>query len=122
MVRVPAEPGIQYGTGFFRLPGRTSDRRKVRLSRVRRRLYIKSGQEDLNLRPHGPEPCALAKLSYAPFDHFPRYVSRPSRFVNLSSQTLLPSRRFGRLSPPPVPFAPGYWLLLELSRPFPHPG
>ena len=27
----------------------------------------KSGQEDLNLRPHGPEPCALAKLSYAPF-------------------------------------------------------
>ena len=26
-----------------------------------------SGQEDSNLRPHGPEPCALAKLSYAPF-------------------------------------------------------
>src|SRR3954453_8567808 len=26
----------------------------------------KSGREDLNLRPHGPEPCALAKLSYAP--------------------------------------------------------
>src|SRR5262245_61597720 len=25
-----------------------------------------SGREDLNLRPHGPEPCALAKLSYAP--------------------------------------------------------
>ena len=21
----------------------------------------------MNLRPHGPEPCALAKLSYAPF-------------------------------------------------------
>ncbi len=27
---------------------------------------LKSGREDLNLRPHGPEPCALAKLSYAP--------------------------------------------------------
>jgi Phage integrase family len=26
-----------------------------------------SGREDLNFRPHGPEPCALAKLSYAPF-------------------------------------------------------
>ena len=26
----------------------------------------KSGREDLNLRPHGPEPCRLAKLSYAP--------------------------------------------------------
>ncbi len=26
----------------------------------------KSGREDSNLRPHGPEPCALAKLSYAP--------------------------------------------------------
>ncbi len=27
---------------------------------------LKSGREDLNFRPHGPEPCALAKLSYAP--------------------------------------------------------
>ena len=26
----------------------------------------KSGREDLNLRPHGPEPCALAGLRYAP--------------------------------------------------------
>ncbi|VTS01823.1 unnamed protein product [Tuwongella immobilis] len=25
-----------------------------------------SGQEDLNLRPFGPEPNALAKLSYGP--------------------------------------------------------
>ena len=23
-----------------------------------------SGWQDLNLRPHGPEPCALARLSY----------------------------------------------------------
>ena len=29
---------------------------------------FQSGREDLNLRPHGPEPCALAKLSYAPSD------------------------------------------------------
>ena len=26
----------------------------------------KSGRQDLNLRPLGPEPSALAKLSYAP--------------------------------------------------------
>ncbi len=26
----------------------------------------RSGREDLNLRPHGPEPCALASLRYAP--------------------------------------------------------
>ena len=26
----------------------------------------KSGREDLNLRPHGPEPCALTELRYAP--------------------------------------------------------
>jgi hypothetical protein len=25
-----------------------------------------SGREDLNLRPHGPKPCALTGLSYAP--------------------------------------------------------
>ena|SRR5271157_3426564 len=30
------------------------------------RQELKSGREDLNLRPHDPEPCALAKLSYAP--------------------------------------------------------
>src|ERR1700687_3637246 len=46
--------------------GRTSDRREVRLSSVQRWVYGKSGREDSNLRPHGPEPCALAKLSYAP--------------------------------------------------------
>jgi integrase len=28
---------------------------------------LMSGRKDLNLRPHGPEPCALAKLSYAPY-------------------------------------------------------
>lgn len=27
----------------------------------------KSGRQDSNLRLHGPKPCALAKLSYAPF-------------------------------------------------------
>ena len=42
-----------------------------RLNGFRKGLYEvlmipKSGREDLNLRPHGPEPCALAKLSYAP--------------------------------------------------------
>ena len=28
----------------------------------------KSGRQDLNLRPPGPKPGALAKLSYAPID------------------------------------------------------
>jgi hypothetical protein len=27
----------------------------------------KSGRRDLNPGPHGPEPCTLAGLSYAPF-------------------------------------------------------
>ena len=26
----------------------------------------KSGRQDLNLRPHDPQSCTLAKLSYAP--------------------------------------------------------
>ncbi len=33
-------------------------------------ILSESGREDLNFRPHGPEPCALAKLSYAPPDKF----------------------------------------------------
>src|ERR1041384_8658875 len=41
------------------------DKGKGRLS-TRDNRPDKSGREDLNLRPHGPEPCALAKLSYAP--------------------------------------------------------
>src|SRR5438045_1266248 len=40
------------------------------LRRERRRASVEkqSGREDLNFRPHGPEPCALAKLSYAPLN------------------------------------------------------
>ena len=34
----------------------------------------KSGREDLNLRPHGPEPCALAGLRYAP-NSFARLIT-----------------------------------------------
>ena len=30
-------------------------------------LLLLSGREDSNLRPHGPEPCALARLRYAPY-------------------------------------------------------
>ena len=32
-------------------------------------VVYKSGRQDLNLRPHGPEPCALSRLSYAPQLH-----------------------------------------------------
>ena len=31
-----------------------------------RRSFVLSGRRDLNPGPHGPEPCALAGLSYAP--------------------------------------------------------
>ena len=44
---------VDLGTELPFLPGLTS-------------FYFESGREDLNLRPHGPEPCALAMLSYAP--------------------------------------------------------
>jgi hypothetical protein len=37
-------------------------------SAARRDQTRKSGREDLNLRPHGPEPCALTELRYAPND------------------------------------------------------
>ena len=30
------------------------------------KIKIWSGRTDLNRRPHGPEPCALAGLSHAP--------------------------------------------------------
>ena len=39
---------------------------QVRLTAFGEVTWDKSGRKDLNLRPHGPEPCALAKLSYAP--------------------------------------------------------
>jgi hypothetical protein len=38
-----------------------------------------SGRLDSNQRPHGPEPCALAKLSYAPWFVYRR---TGSHFVN----------------------------------------
>ena len=47
-------------TGTFACPSR-SGRAEVPVV-----LAKWSGQEDLNLRPHGPEPCALTRLSYAP--------------------------------------------------------
>lgn len=35
-----------------------------------------SGQQDLNLRPHGPQPCALTKLSHTPLEVFYRILSK----------------------------------------------
>src|SRR5260221_8240022 len=62
--------------GYF---ASTSDHRKVRFCCVGQRLYIKSGREDLNLRPHGPEKCCLCR--------FPRknkhFVNRSSHFPSL---------------------------------------
>src|SRR5205823_2795191 len=46
----------------------------------------KSGREDLNLRPHGPEPCALAKLSYAPFLAVSRCILQASVLLSIGSR------------------------------------
>ena len=35
-----------------------------------------SGWADLNCRPHGPEPCALAWLSYTPLSKKRRVLGR----------------------------------------------
>ena len=43
----------------------SQDKRKDLLSSADKRSH-ESGREDLNFRPFGPEPNALAKLSYAP--------------------------------------------------------
>src|SRR5687768_3215562 len=46
--------------------GCTADRRQVTQLAVSAILASKSGRQDLNLRPLGPEPSALARLSHAP--------------------------------------------------------
>ena len=56
-----------------------------------------SGQEDLNLRPHGPEPCALTRLSYAPkgtriLGESRRAVKRQSHAIH-SDCTALPESK-----------------------------
>ncbi len=66
--------------------GRTLEKNKPRQQPLSRSLAgfdvtTKSGREDLNLRPHGPEPCALAKLSYAPSLR-EMNLSDPRRSVN----------------------------------------
>ena len=46
---------------------------------------FQSGREDLNLRPHGPEPCALAKLSYAPIFNFVKVILPKSKLLSIST-------------------------------------
>src|ERR1051325_6331671 len=50
-----------------------------------------SGQVDLNHRPHGPEPCALTRLSYAPIGR-----DADSRGSASDRQTARPTGRFPR--------------------------
>jgi hypothetical protein len=58
-----------------------------------RALY--SGRQDLNLRPLGPEPSALAKLSYAPsFLHSPAAFRPPLRLQLCFRRFFLPYRAF----------------------------
>ena len=74
----PERPTGQREVGHSSLVNRTSQRvlvyRRERGESLQKCVVVsyclfklyESGREDLNLRPHGPEPCALAKLSYAP--------------------------------------------------------
>ena len=52
------------------------------------RQRVKSGRQDLNLRPHGPEPCALARLSYAPRWDGPFDLSELAGSVNCISSRI----------------------------------
>ena len=73
------------------------DRRSARLSTRTEHLEILevSGQVDLNHRPHGPEPCALTRLSYAPM--FGRSNRVPVRFIPRSDSPVRTRRwRAGR--------------------------
>ena len=45
-----------------------------------KKVRIQSGRQDLNLRPHGPQPCALAKLSHAPNSKY--YYSKRNKKCN----------------------------------------
>jgi hypothetical protein len=58
----------------------------------------KSGRQDLNLRPPGPKPGALAKLSYAPcflqFPLTPKYRLRP-----VAAATALAELSYARATP-----------------------
>ena len=71
-------------------------------------VVLKSGRVDLNLRPHGPEPCALAKLSYAPCDGF--ILAGNARLSTpIASTTGAESRfAFGLTASPSPPRASAY--------------
>src|SRR5271165_5629691 len=55
--------------GLARIKKFKSRRRSLSQSTTGFELANLSGRQDLNLRPHGPEPCALSRLSYAPRMH-----------------------------------------------------
>jgi integrase len=64
---------------------------------------LESGRLDLNQRPHGPEPCALAKLSYAPFVSHRRGAGPPGQ-----PQVRTPGSACDRAAhAPDVPHRPG---------------
>jgi integrase len=50
-----------------------------------------SGRLDLNQRPHGPEPCALAKLSYAPWSPYRSRIGLPIKNTAFSAAFHLPA-------------------------------
>ena len=63
---------------------------------------LQSGREDLNLRPHGPEPCALTGLRYAP-KLLALYPTSP-HLTSLASRMAHPPPTFSLQ--PPTPLTP----------------
>src|ERR1041385_2040241 len=51
-----------------------------------------SGQVDLNHRPHGPEPCALTRLSYAPIGRDADSRGSASEASNRPRRGAIPAR------------------------------
>ena len=61
----------KYDWGIFYAASQTNNQiqnGKENKKRHQNEMSFLSGRADLNRRPHGPEPCALAGLSYAPME------------------------------------------------------
>jgi hypothetical protein len=61
-----------------------------------------SGRKDLNLRPPGPEPGALARLRYAPTDTLRRTFSPERQQQLITASNLASTLTHGRVQRPLV--------------------
>ena len=85
-VRICAFNRAPFGWALFPVPPNRRPHGQVKLGIRAADGWLKSGRPDLNRRPHGPEPCTLAGLSYAPNDEI---IIEP---YPLGKQLDLPSR------------------------------